>query len=818
MTRDKILPRSIDEEMRSSYIDYSMSVIISRALPDVRDGLKPVHRRVLYGMHEQGLLHNRKYVKSVRAIGHVMANYHPHGDMAIYNTIVRMVQDFSLRYPMIDGQGNFGSVDGDEPAAMRYTEVRLQRIAEEVLNDIDKDTVDFVDNFDGTTREPTVLPSLLPQLLINGSAGIAVGMATNIPPHNLDEVIDACLAYIDNPELESVDLMSHIQGPDFPTGGIIYGREGIHRAYLLGRGSITIRGQAEIEEKENGREVIIITELPYQVNKALLIERIAALVREKKIEGIADLRDESDRDGMRIFIELKRDAQSQVVLNQLYKHSNLQTTFGCNMLALVNNQPKVLTLKEMIHHFIEHRHDVVERRTRFELKRAEARAHIVEGLLKAVDHIDEIIAIIKQSESVPAARENLMNRFDFSEEQANAILDLQLRRLTALEREKLEAEYQDLLDLIGRLQHILSSRENILEVVRGELEEMQNRYADKRRTKIVDSGSEFTIEELIPDEDVVITVSHSGYIKRMPLTTYRSQRRGGRGVTGMETKDEDFVEHMFIASTHSSLLLFTNLGRCHWLKVYELPAAGRMAKGKAIVNLLPIEREEKIRTILPVREFDDDHFIVFVTKMGLVKKTSLKAYSRPRRGGIIALSINAGDSLIEAVLTDGSQEIIIATADGQAIRFNEIEARPMGRSAAGVKGVSLENSDEVVGALIIHEDTTLLTVTENGYGKRSDYNDYRITHRGGKGVINIKTTERNGRVVSIKEIHDDDELMIITKNGVIIRMPCTGIRVIGRNAQGVKLINLGEDDQVIDIARLPYQEEENGDNHEDGTH
>lgn len=810
MSEEKIVLRSIEEEMRSSYIDYSMSVIISRALPDVRDGLKPVHRRVLYGMFEQNLYHNRRYVKSARAVGHVMANYHPHGDMAIYNTIVRMVQDFSLRYPLVDGQGNFGSIDGDEAAAMRYTEVRLARIAEDVLRDLDKNTVDFVDNFDGTQQEPTVLPTSLPQLLMNGAAGIAVGMATNIPPHNVNEIINACLAHIDNPDIDILEIIQHLHGPDFPTGGIIYGREGIHRAYATGHGSILVRGRTEIEETPAGRMRILVTEIPYQVNKTSLIERIAELVRSKRIEGISDLRDESDRDGMRIVIELKRDAQPQIVLNQLYKHSQLQNTFGVNMVALVNNRPQVLNIKQMIYYFVEHRHDVVVRRTQFELQKAEHRAHIVEGLRRAVDFIDEIVSIIRHAASPDDARTQLMARFEFTEIQANAILDLQLRRLTALEREKLENEYAELQKRIEYLKHILSSRETVMEVVVDELREIQKFYSDERRTEIVDDENAgfFTIEELIPEEDMVITISHQGYIKRMPVDTYRSQRRGGRGVSGMETKDEDFVEHIYTASTHSYLLFFTDHGRCYWLKVYEIPQSGRVAKGKAIINLIQIQQGEKVRAYLRAQEFDESYNVVFVTRNGLVKKTSLAAYGNPRRGGIIALSIEEGDELIEVMLTDGEQDIILATAEGKAIRFKEDEVRTMGRNARGVRGIQLSPSDYVVGSAVVRRDASLLTVTENGFGKRTAISEYRVTHRGGKGIINIKTSVRNGRVVGVKEVDQDDELMIMTRHGVVIRFSAEGIREIGRNSQGIRLINVGEDDEVVDVARILLQDDD----------
>ncbi|OQY29854.1 MAG: DNA gyrase subunit A [Candidatus Cloacimonetes bacterium 4572_55] len=820
MPQETIIPRNIEDEMKSSYIDYSMSVIVSRALPDVRDGLKPVHRRVLYGMFEQNLYHNRRYVKSARAVGHVMANYHPHGDTAIYHTIVRMVQDFSLRYPLVDGQGNFGSVDGDDPAAMRYTEIRLERIAEEVLRNLDKDTVDFIDNFDGSNKEPVVLPTAIPQLLMNGSSGIAVGMATNIPPHNLREVVRACLEMIENPDVTIQEIIQHLHGPDFPTGGIIYGRMGIQQAYATGHGMIRLRGVARIEDMPNNRNRIIITEIPYQVNKSSLIERIVALARHKKVEGISDLRDESDRDGMRIVIELRRDAQPSVVLNQLYKHSQLQVTFGANMLALVNNRPRVLNIKEIIHYFLEYRHEVVSRRTRFKLRKAEARAHLLEGLRKAVDHIDEIVSIIRDATNPDAAREKLMNTFELTEIQANAILDLQLKRMTGLERQKLDREQAEILKQIDQLRLILSDRDHVMEIVKKELIEVGEKYGDERRTEIVDdkSGSEITIEELIPEEDMVITISHSGYIKRLPLTTYRSQRRGGRGVTGMETKEQDFVEHLFISSTHWYILFFTDHGQCYWRKVYQIPQGGRLAKGKAIINLLRVEQSEKVRAYLPVSEFDDNHFILFVTKKGLVKKSPLKAFSKPRRGGIIGLNIHENDELIDVRMTDGDQDIIISTAEGKAIRFHEMEARPMGRTASGVRGVRLSPSDYVVGIVTTQNISSLLTVTRRGFGKRSSIDEYPRIHRGGKGVIDIKTAERNGNVVAIKGITNSDELMIITKNGVVIRIAAQSIREIGRNSMGVRLINLDDNDEVIDIARIIVPTSiENGGNESDPT-
>ncbi len=802
----------IEREMRHSYIDYSMSVIVSRALPDIRDGLKPVQRRILVAMRDLNLTHDRPFRKSSKITGDVNGNYHPHGTPAIYEAMVRMAQDFSLRYPLIDGQGNFGSVDGDAPAAERYTEARLAAIAEEMLADIEKDTVDYIPNYDETSEEPTVLPARVPNLLINGSSGIAVGMATNIPPHNLGEIVAALKELIQDPDLPDEQVMRIVRGPDFPTGGIIQGKDGIRSCYLRGRGLITVRARATVEtEPRTDRECIVITEIPFQVNKAAMLEKMAGLVRDGKIQGISDIRDESDRDGLRVVIELKRDAQTQVVLNQLYKHTQMQTTFGANMLALVDNQPRTLTLREMLLLFIDHRRDVVVRRTKFELAEAEKRAHILEGLKIALDHIDEVIALIKKSADRAEAREGLMSTFGLTDVQADAILEMRLQRLTGLEREKIENEYLDLIKLIARLKEILENPKLIDNVIVEELNELDKRYADERRTEIATGpAQQFEVEDLIAEEDMVVTISHAGYIKRLPMGTYRSQRRGGRGVTGAHTKDEDFIEHLFVASTHSYLLVLTNLGRCHWLKVHEIPQAGRLAKGKAIVNLISKKREERITAVVPVREFDESHFLVMATRNGVIKKTSLSAFSHPRRGGIVAISLDEGDELINARVTDGNAQIILAKRQGKAIRFHESKVRPMGRSARGVVGVTLERDDYVVEMVALKEARALVVVTENGYGKRSDLADYRVTSRGGKGIITVRNTGRNGPTVSVKPVRDDDELMIITKNGLVIRMQVRGISLMGRATQGVKLINLDRGDKVVGVARVvsPREQEE----------
>ena len=807
--RQNIVPVYIEDEMKSSYIDYSMSVIVSRALPDVRDGLKPVHRRILYAMNDLGLPSNRPHKKSARIVGEVLGKYHPHGDTAVYDAMVRMVQEFSLRYPLVDGQGNFGSVDGDSAAAMRYTEVRLSRTGEQILVDLNKDTVDFAPNFDNTLKEPTVLPSPLPNLLVNGGSGIAVGMATNIPPHNLSEVIDGIVALIDDPDITIEGLMKHIRGPDFPTGGIITGAGGIREAYLTGRGRVIQRAFAQVESSKNGKESIIVSEIPFQVNKANLMSKIAQLVRDKRVEGISDLRDESDREGMRMVIELRKGMDPEIVLNLLYKHTQMQETFGVIMLALVDGRPKVLNLKEMLEKFVDHRHEVVVRRSNFELAKAEERAHILEGLKIALDHIDEIVALIKKSKDPQTARAALMKRFGLSERQAQAILDMRLQRLTGLERKKIENEYLQLIKEIARLKGLLESKPQRMALLKEELQELKDKFGDDRRTTIVEEEqSEFTLEDLIAEEDMVITISHAGYIKRLPTTTYRRQRRGGRGVTGMGTKDEDFVEHLFIANTHDYILFFTDRGRCYWLKVHEIPRAGRVAKGRSVANLLKIRADESITAFVPVKEFDAGHYVITATRGGIIKKTALDKYSHPRKGGISGALVDKDDSLIEAKLTDGSMDIILGTQKGKAIRFNESEVRAMGRSSRGVKGITLGKGDSIMGMVVVRRDATLLVVSENGYGKRSDISDYPVHHRGGRGVITIKNTVRNGDVVTIKETVEADELMIISQKGIVIRLPIKGVTVIGRNTQGVKLINLDKGDRVVDVARVVSEEEE----------
>jgi len=808
-TRDKEVPIYIEDEMRNSYIDYSMSVIVSRALPDVRDGLKPVHRRVLVAMRELNLLHDRPFRKSAKITGDVTGNYHPHGTVAVYETMVRMAQTFSMRYPLVDGQGNFGSVDGDAPAAERYTEARLTEFAEEMLRDIERETVDMRPNYDESREEPVVLPSAVPNLLVNGSSGIAVGMATNVPPHNLREIVDAIHHVIDHPECEVDELLNIVSGPDFPTGGVIYGRQGIQDCYRTGRGHITVRSRTDVEEIRKDREAIIVTEIPYMVSKAALLEKIADLVKDGPLDGISDLRDESDRDGMRIVIELKRDAQPRVVLNQLFKHTQMQTTFGANMLALVGNRPLTLTLKEMIEHYVGHRREVVVRRTRYDLREAEKRAHILEGLKIALDHIDEIVALIRAAADTEAARSGLMARFGLSEIQANAILEMRLSRLTGLERKKVEDEYLEVIQLIERLKAILDSPAKVLQIIKEELAEVKERFGDERRTEIVAGSGEFEAEDLIAEEDMVITISHAGYIKRLPVTTYRSQRRGGRGVTGAGTREEDFIEHLFIASTHSYILVFTDRGRVYWLKVHEVPQGGRTAKGKAIVNMVEMTQQERVAAVLPVKEFDEAHFIMMVTRNGTAKKTPLSAYSNPRRGGIVAIGVEEDDSLIDAVLTDGTQDIILQKRNGKAIRFSEGDVRPMGRTAYGVRGVTLEEDDAVVGMISVKREgeATLLVATENGYGKRSPISEYRITGRGGKGIISIQATERNGRVVAALEVTASDQVMLITRGGIVIRTKVSEISEIGRNTQGVRLINLEAGDQLIDVARVEEKDE-----------
>jgi len=814
LQNQRIVPVYIEEEMKDSYIDYSMSVIVSRALPDVRDGLKPVHRRILYAMNEMGMLSSRPFKKSARIVGEVLGKYHPHGDMAVYETMVRMVQDFSLRYPLIDGQGNFGSIDGDPAAAMRYTEARLTKIAEEMLKDIDKNTVSFVPNFDGTLKEPSVLPTVFPNLIVNGTAGIAVGMATNIPPHNLSEVIEGLIALIDRPEMEIVELMKFITAPDFPTGGIIYGCEGVKDAYLTGRGKIIIRARANIEKVKGEKENIVISEIPYQINKSALIEKMADLVKDKKIEGIYDIRDESDRDGLRIVIELKRDAQAEVILNQLYKHTQMQITYGVIMLALVNGAPKVLNLKETLSLFIEYYHDVVVKRTKFDLEAAEKKAHILEGLKIAIDNIDEIITLIKKSKDPQIAKESLMKRFNLSEVQAKAILDMRLQRLTGLERDKIENDYLETIKLISKLKAILESRSLRMNIIKDELMELDKKYGDERRTEIIKDYTEFSLEDIIAEEDMVITISHSGFIKRFPVSGYRRQQRGGRGSMGAVIKSEDFVEHLFIASTHHYILFFTDKGRCYCLKVHELPQGGKAFKGRAIVNLIEKEKDENIAAFVSVKEFDDKHYIIMATEKGIIKKTPLSSFRNPRKKGVNAINILQGDRLIETKVTDGTQDIILGTYYGQAIRFRESDVRSMGKTASGVKAIKLSEGDRVVGMFTVRIGGSILNVTEKGYGKRSNIKDYRLTRRGGKGIKTIKITEKTGKMIALMGVIDNDDLMIITANGVIIRQHVKNIRVISRNTQGVRLIKLDENDIIADIAKV-IREEENKNNEED---
>ncbi len=808
-TNEKIIPVDIEDEMKGSYIDYSMSVIVARALPDVRDGLKPVHRRVLFGMQDLGLAANRAYKKSARIVGEVLGKYHPHGDSAVYDTMVRMAQDFSMRYPLVDGQGNFGSVDGDSAAAMRYTEARLARIAEEMLKDLQKNTVDFVPNFDETLQEPSVLPALVPNLLVNGSSGIAVGMATNIPPHNLTEVVDGTIALIDDETLTVEKLMKSIKAPDFPTGGIIYGYEGVKDAYTKGRGRITVRARASIETGKNDRQSIVVSEIPYQVNKANLIEKIADLVNEKKLEDIADIRDESDRDGMRIVIELKREANAEVILNNLYKHTSMQTTFGVIMLALVEGRPKILTLKEMLRHFIDHRNEVVVRRSKFELDEAEKRAHILEGYIIALDNIDAIIKLIKASRDVDTARTGLMKKFKLSEIQAKAILDMRLQRLTGLERKKIEDEYRETIKLIERLKSILKSKQLQLEIIKKELLDLKQEYGDERRTEIVYTAEEFSIEDMIAEEQVVVTVSHGGFVKRFPVSGYRRQIRGGRGSTGATTKEDDFIELLLVAGTHEYLMLFTTTGRCYWLKVHEIPEAGRASRGKSIVNLIAKQAGESIASYVSVKNFTDPLFVVMVTESGTIKKTPLTEFGNPRRGGIAAIGLSKGDRLIDVRLTDGKQDIVIGTRSGMAIRFHENEVRPMGRTASGVRAITLRKHDRVVGSISLRRtDTGILIATELGYGKRSETGEYRVSHRGGKGIITVKTTDKTGPMIAITEVMETDDVVIVTNGGKIIRQHASEIRVAGRNTQGVRLIRLEAKDLVSDVSAVPSEEDE----------
>ncbi|MBW2978407.1 DNA gyrase subunit A [Candidatus Woesearchaeota archaeon] len=801
--QERIVPQIIEEEMKKSYLDYSMSVIVGRALPDVRDGLKPVHRRILYAMYKMGMFHNKPFKKCARIVGEVLGKFHPHGDMAVYDALVRMVQTFSLRYPLIRGQGNFGSIDGDSAAAMRYTEAKLSKLSEEMLQDIEKNTVKFIDNFDGSLKEPTFLPSKLPNLLINGSSGIAVGMATNIPPHNLGEVADGVIKVIDHPEISIEELMQIIEGPDFPTAGIILGRKGIQNAYATGRGRIRVRAKTEIEEGKKKR--IIVNELPYTVNKALLLEEIADLVRQKKISGIADLRDESDREGIRVIIALKQDATPQIVLNQLFKHTKMQITFGVNTLALVGNEPKVLNLKQLIQQYIEHRKGMIRKRTEFDLAKASHRVHILEGLIVALDNIDKTIEIVKKSKEVEEAKKALMSNFNLSDEQAQAILDMKLQRLTGLEQGKIKKEKKDLVELIEELKAILASEQKILDIIKEELNELKEKYGDERRTEIVEEEEEeITMEELIAPEDVVITISHSGYIKRQAIGTYKKQRRGGRGVIAAGTREEDFLEDLFIANTHDYILFFTNEGKVHWLKVYEIPEGTRQAKGKAIVNLLRLVEKEKITAFIPVNKFEG--FLAMVTKRGVIKKTALKNFSNPRRGGIVALSLDEGDELIDVIWTDGTKQLIIATKNGQAVKFKEEDVRDVGRTARGVRGIRLKEDDEVVDEVLAEDEKTLLTVTENGYGKRTKISEYRLISRGGSGVKNIICSKRNGKVVAIKSVEDSDELMLISKHGIMIRVPAKDISVVGRATQGVTIMDLDEGDKVAAVATIAKED------------
>jgi DNA gyrase subunit A len=808
-SRPQKVPVYIEEEMRESFMAYAMSVIISRALPDVRDGLKPVHRRVLYAMYDASNTSDKPYKKSARLVGDIMGKYHPHGDTAIYDTIVRMAQDFNLRYPLVDGQGNFGSIDGDNPAAMRYTEIRMTPLAEEMLADIEKETVDFIANYDDSLKEPAVLPSRIPNLLINGSAGIAVGMATNIPPHNLSEVIDGLIGLIENPDITIKQLMRHIPGPDFPTAGFIHGKEPIVQAYHEGKGIVQMRGKAFTETvKRTGREQIIISEIPYMVNKKRLIEQIAELVNDKKIEGIGDLRDESDREGMRIVIELKRDAVAEIVINQLYKHTALQDSFGVNMLAIVDGKPRLLNLKAALKAFLDHRKEVVTRRTAYDLRKAEERLHILEGYRIALDNLDAVIALIRNSSDPRVAKEGLMSNFALSDSQAQAILDLRLQRLTGLERDKIMEEHRETVELIGKLSAILADEKEIYRIIVEELKEIKKKYGDERRTQIVDRSDEISIEDTMVDEDMAVTISHEGYIKRNPVTLYRAQRRGGKGKIGTTTKEEDFVEYLFIASMHSYILFFTTIGKVYWIKVHELPQASRAARGKPIVNLLSLEPGERVSAFLTVREFQEGRYIVFATKNGLIKKTELMAYANPRASGIRAIGLEERDEVIGVRLTDGNQEIILSTAEGQSIRFKEEQVRPTGRGTFGVVGMKLDPEDKVVSMEILSLGVDILTVAEGGYGKRTAMDEYRLQSRGGKGVITMKTTDKTGRVIGVQLVTEEDQLMMITNIGKIIRLRIKDIRVIGRNTQGVRLIELEEGERVVSVARLAEKEEE----------
>lgn len=812
---DRIIPINIEDQMKSAYIDYSMSVIVSRALPDARDGLKPVHRRVLYGMLDLGVTSGKPYKKSARIVGDVLGKYHPHGDLSVYDTMVRMAQDWSLRYPLVDGQGNYGSIDGDPPAAMRYTEARLKKIAEETLSDINKDTVDFQLNFDDSLQEPTVLPTRIPNLLVNGASGIAVGMATNMAPHNLSEVVDGIEAYIDNRDIEISELMQYIKGPDFPTGAIIYGFNGVKEAFETGRGRIVMRAKAEIETLSSGREIIVVTEIPYQVNKANMIERTAELVNEKKIDGITNIRDESDRDGFRIVYEIRRDANANIVLNNLYKYTALQTSFSVNNIALVNGRPMLMNLKDMIHEFVEHRHDVVIRRTKFELAEAEKRAHILEGYLIALDHLDEVIKLIRNSETPEDARVGLMEKFGLSDLQARAILDMTLRRLTGLERDKIKEEYAELMKTIEYLKEVLADEDLRMKIIKDELWEIKEKYGDERRSVIVHSAEDMTMEDFIDDEEIVITISHNSYVKRTPLTEYKKQGRGGKGSIGSSTRDEDFTEHIITASAHNYMLFFTEAGRCFWLRAFEIPEGSRTSRGRALQNIINIPKDEKIKAYIKVtnlkdKEYLENNYIIMCTKKGTIKKTSLEAYSRPRANGINAININEGDQLLEACLTNGESEILMALKSGRAIRFNESTVRPMGRTATGVRGIRLANDeDEVIGMISVNgNDSTVLVVSEKGYGKRTDLEDYRVTNRGGKGVKTLNITDKTGLLVAIKDVTDNDDLMIINKSGIVIRIGVDTLRVMGRATQGVRLIKLNETDEIASITKVAREEEE----------
>ncbi len=810
---EKLIPINIEDEMKSAYIDYSMSVIVSRALPDVRDGLKPVHRRVLFGMHELGIRSSSAYKKSARIVGEVLGKYHPHGDTSVYDTMVRMAQEWSLRYLLVDGQGNFGSVDGDSPAAMRYTEARMQKMSEDLLADIDKDTVDHQLNFDDTLKEPTVLPTRVPNLLINGASGIAVGMATNMPPHNLTEVIDGTIQYIDNTDISIDDLMQYIKAPDFPTGGTIYGYDGVRDAFHTGRGRVVLRAKANIEEV-NGRECIIVNEIPYQVNKAEMIRKTADLINDKKIEGISNIRDESDRKGMRIVYILKRDAIPNIVLNKLYKYTALQSSFSVNNIALVNGRPKLLNLKELIHHFVEHRHDVVVRRTQFELKKAEERAHILEGLIIASDNIDEVIALIRASSNAEEARAKLMTKFELTEIQAKAIVEMRLRQLTGLEQDKLRGEYDELVKTIADLKDILDKKERRMTIIKEELEQIKDKYGDERRSNIEYAGGNFSIEDMIPDEKVVVTISHAGYIKRTPLAEYKTQNRGGVGQKATTTRNEDFLEHLFVGTNHQYMLFFTQKGKCFWMRVYEIPEGSKTAKGRAIQNLINIEQDDKVKAFINTQDLKDEeyinnHYVIMATKQGQVKKTSLEQYSRPRANGINAITVKDGDELLEAKLTNGESEILLAVKSGKAIRFEEGKTRPMGRNASGVRGITLNGpQDEVVGMVSVSDASTdILVVSANGYGKRSSLEDYRTTNRGGKGVKTISVTDKTGELVAIKNVSDENDLMIINKSGIAIRMSVESLRVMGRATQGVKLINLKGDDSIAAVAKVMKEED-----------